>query len=92
MCLTKQHYIVRGIGFGQDWTSEPGHIKMAMLGFITSLHMSRTFKPWVILGIDSSATIFAKKLVTFMCICVGECPIIGRFLVDYIGSMEQIWA
>jgi hypothetical protein len=61
MCLTKQHYIVRGIEFGQDWTNGPGHIKMAVSRFITSLHMSRTFKPWVILGIDLSATIFAKK-------------------------------
>jgi hypothetical protein len=87
MCLTKQHYIARGLGFGQDWTSGLGHVKMTMLGFITSLHKSRTFKPWDILGIDSNATIFANHSTTLMCICVGECPTAKRSLANYIGNM-----
>jgi hypothetical protein len=87
MCLTKQHYIVRGIGFGQDRTNGPSHIKMVVSRFITSLHKSRTFKPRVILGIDSSATIFANQLAAFLCICVRECPTVGRFSTSYIGSM-----
>jgi hypothetical protein len=87
MCFTKQHYITRGIGFGQDRTSGPSHIKMVVSRFITSLHKSRTFKLWVILGIDSSATIFVSHLATLVCICVRKCPIIGRFSTSYIGSM-----
>jgi hypothetical protein len=58
--FTKQHHIIKGARFGQDQTSGPGHIKMAMSGFITGYDSLRIFRPQikVILGIDSSVTIF----------------------------------
>ncbi len=60
-----------------------------MLGSITSEHRPRFFRPHirVILRVDSSVTIFTNLSVTFMCICVGECPTFGGFLASYIGSM-----
>jgi hypothetical protein len=44
-CFAKQHHIAIGTRFGQDYTSGPSHIKMAMLGFIIGWHKSWTFKP-----------------------------------------------
>jgi hypothetical protein len=51
--------------------------------------MLGTFKPWikVILGINSSAAIFVNLLLTFMCICVGECSTFGGLSASCIGNM-----
>jgi hypothetical protein len=51
--------------------------------------MSGTFRPHikVILGINSSATIFVNLLIAFMPICVGECSTFGGLLTSCIGSM-----
>ncbi len=89
MRLIKQHHIIEGAWFGQDWTNGPSHIKIVVSKSITGWHKSRTFRPHirVILGGDLNVVIFANLLATFMCICVGECPTFGRFSTSCIGNM-----
>ncbi len=62
---------------------------MAVSRFITSLHRLGTFKPHikVILGVDLGVVIFIHLVATFMCICVGECPMFGGFSASCIGNM-----
>jgi hypothetical protein len=49
--------------------------------------MSRTFISHikVILGVNLGATIFVNLSIAFICICVGNYPTFGGFLVNCIG-------
>jgi hypothetical protein len=51
--------------------------------------MPRTFKPHIIIyfGIDSCSIIFAIYVDALMCILVGKCPTIRRFLTSFFDGM-----
>lgn len=90
MCLTKQHYIVKGIGFGQDWTNGLSHIKMVMSGFITSLHRSRTFKPWVFWELIRVLQ-YLQTIQIHSCAYVLEnVPSLGDFQPTILEAWQQI--
>jgi hypothetical protein len=81
MCLTKQHHIIGGTRFGQDWTSGLGHIKIAMSRLITSWHRSGIFRPQfkVILG-KIQVLQYLQIFQLHSCACVLEnVPPLGDF-------------
>jgi hypothetical protein len=57
----------------------------------TSRYKSRTLESHVgfIIIIDSCDVIFAIDINAPMCILVGECPPIGKFLVNYFSWISK---